>query len=145
MLISTDREQQPNNKVNFVMHFLVVDDQEPNRIYYNDMLARRGHTFENASSGNEAKRVLASKSKISIVITDILMPDGDGADLIRHIQQVHPHIVTIGVSGGGHLYYPNPAINYAKDHANGFLWKPFEEEEFDELMANLSQSILKNT
>jgi len=47
------------------------------------------HTIFQASNGHEALQVV-STAPIDLVITDILMPDRDGLDVIRQLKGTHP-------------------------------------------------------
>src|SRR5688572_22198068 len=52
------------------------------------------------STGREAVRVLRTLH-VDMVITDILMPDGDGLEVIAQLKEVQPSVRIIAISGGG--------------------------------------------
>jgi CheY-like chemotaxis protein len=64
------------------------------------------------------------------VITDILMPDGDGIEVIRALKKAQPHVRIIAVSGGGRHLEASECLKLASGlGAHGVLRKPFRREE----------------
>lgn len=60
-----------------------------------------------------------------ILITDILMPDKDGIEIIMEIRKKYPHIFLIAISGGGRINSES-YLNTAKYlGADATLQKPF--------------------
>jgi len=63
---------------------LVVDDNASNRSVLTTLLGYRGHRMVEASSGREAiDRTIAENPEL--IITDILMPNMDGYELVRNL------------------------------------------------------------
>jgi CheY-like chemotaxis protein len=79
---------------------LLADDDEDVRALFKLSLAGRGHAVATASTGREAIAQLA-RERFDVLVTDIVMPDGDGLDVIKAARQAHPHLRIIAVSGGG--------------------------------------------
>ena len=77
---------------------LVVDDDPIHAEYLVTLLQRSGEAADCALSARDALQHLAG-GRYGIVITDLLMPDVDGIELVREIRRSHPHIGIIGVSG----------------------------------------------
>jgi len=65
---------------------LVVDDSTTARAFVKAALARSGLNILEASSGTEALALLGAQS-IDLVITDVVMPDVDGYELVRRIRK----------------------------------------------------------
>jgi CheY-like chemotaxis protein len=63
-------------------------------------LLSRGHTVVTASNGVEGLKRFA-EGRYDLVITDIIMPDMDGIDMMMKIRQSAPAAKIIAMSGGG--------------------------------------------
>lgn len=76
---------------------LVVEDDPFLRDIFQRVLERAGFTVITAAHGKEA---LASfhKGGISLVLTDILMPELDGFQLIRALKEKAPKLPVIAIS-----------------------------------------------
>lgn len=59
---------------------------------------RQNWTLRFAGSGREALSLL-SREAFDAVVTDLRMPEMDGAELLKTIMQLHPHMVRIVLSG----------------------------------------------
>lgn len=70
----------------------------------------------------------------SLVITDIKMPQSDGLELIKYINQNHPHIKTMILSGYNDFAYAQTAIKYG---AKDFILKPIKLEELNASLQNI--------
>jgi DNA-binding NtrC family response regulator len=81
-------------------NILVVDDNPQIRSLFEEVLKREGFNVEIASNGNEGLRVFQT-SNIDLVITDIVMPEKDGIELIMEIKKDNTNIPIIAISGGG--------------------------------------------
>jgi YesN/AraC family two-component response regulator len=107
---------------------LVVDDEPMIRDGLKVALEMEGHRTLTASDGKEALKIV-DESKPQIIITDIIMPERDGIEVICTVKENNPDIKILAISGGGRIS--------AKDHlkiasqlgAVGVLAKPFSTEE----------------
>lgn len=79
---------------------LVIDDDEIVRAALSGVLNARGHEVTDTESGETAIR-LHREQPFKLIVTDILMPDFDGIEVIRRFRQVDPGIKIIAISGGG--------------------------------------------
>lgn len=107
---------------------LVVDDLADMRKMIRTMLESDGHNVTEASNGRDALTVLRD-GHFDIVVTDILMPEADGIELIRAIAS-RPNMGIIAISGGGN--YMPATISLAMAEAMGAgttLFKPFRKQE----------------
>nr|WP_083276689.1 PAS domain S-box protein [Sphingobium phenoxybenzoativorans] len=82
---------------------LLVDDEELVRMSTADMLTELGYAIIEASSAEEAIRILEGGAPIDIVVTDHLMPGMTGTDLARHLQSAQPELPILLVSGYAEL------------------------------------------
>jgi DNA-binding NtrC family response regulator len=80
----------------------VVDDEEELRELIRHVLERAGHLVTCAHNGREASLVIA-RGQFDVVVTDILMPDRDGMELITEIAVKYPGVKMMAMSGGGQI------------------------------------------
>ena len=107
---------------------LVVDDLADMRKILRTMLESDGHTVTEAGDGRQALAALGD-GHFDIVVTDILMPESDGIELIRAIGS-RANLGIVAISGGG-SYMP-AAASLAMAQAMGAsatLFKPFRKQE----------------
>jgi DNA-binding NtrC family response regulator len=80
---------------------LLVDDEEMIRHALRRALEKAGHDVIEAANGAEALR-LNRHERVDVVVTDILMPEKDGVEIIVALRLESPDIKVIAMSGGGH-------------------------------------------
>ncbi len=78
---------------------LVVDDELPMCTILNELLCD-DYQVTLAANGQEAKILLGS-TPFDLVITDLVMPEMNGIDLITSIMAISPGTKIIAMSGGG--------------------------------------------
>ena len=81
-------------------HILLVDDDALLRDMLHKTLVRAGYEVEDASGGTEALKAFRRQPH-DLVITDIVMVDGEGLDMIRALRKMDPQVKIIAMSGGG--------------------------------------------
>ncbi len=79
---------------------LVIDDDEQFNLMLKSALEIKGYNVETASNGRDAK-ALYQNNKYDVIITDIIMPDVDGYEVILDLRRLNMSDRTIAVSGGG--------------------------------------------
>jgi two-component system nitrogen regulation response regulator GlnG len=104
---------------------LVVDDDAAIRTVIREALRRAGHVVETAGSIAEMRRALGSFSP-DILITDVMLPDGDGLELVPEILRRHPDLPVIILSARNTLA---TAVRATEQGAFDYLPKPFDLEE----------------
>jgi DNA-binding response OmpR family regulator len=92
------------------------------------MLENAGHQVMDASNAETGYQIFVDEDP-ELVITDILMPDTDGIELITRLRREKPDVPIIAISGGGKC----PAELYLSSSqylgATRTLPKPFRREE----------------
>jgi DNA-binding response OmpR family regulator len=81
---------------------LVVDDDAPLRNFVTLALEKKGYRVASAADGRRAGEAM-KRAKFDLVITDLLMPDCDGLELITHVRRGYPAVRIIAMSGGGRI------------------------------------------
>ena len=88
-----------------IKRILIVDDEENTRIGLSKLLAQEGFEVESAANGNEALYCLGQR-KVSLVISDINMPDMNGLAFLRELSRKYPstNVIMITAYGGVESY-----------------------------------------
>src|SRR5207245_8435878 len=73
---------------------LVIDDEPSMRELLSIMLRKEGFEVLLADSRASAAAMLA-RGPVSMVITDVKLPDGDGIEILRHVKASAPETVVI--------------------------------------------------
>lgn len=104
---------------------LVADDVRDLQDLISSWLEEAGHAVTRASNGREIARIVQDKA-FDLVITDIVMPDGDGWDAIREIHRVRPKTRIFAISGGAREIPASACLRVARGAgAIAMLQKPF--------------------
>lgn len=116
---------------------LVVDDETTIAAVLEQTLTRSGYDVLLARDGLEAMQKL-SMGGIDLVVTDIVMPNMSGLELIKEMQKKHPKVKIIAISGGGSRGGPSDYLDVAKElGAARCLFKPFMLNELTALAKDL--------
>lgn len=82
---------------------LVIEDDPGVRRVLQHTLEYAGHTVHAVDNGRDALRAVKEKEP-ELVVTDIVMPDSDGLEVIRILTSDHPRVRIIAISGGGMIH-----------------------------------------
>lgn len=108
---------------------LIIDDEPELRGMMCQLLRNESHTVTETDDGRRAMTWLTHEP-FDLVITDILMPEMDGLEIIQAIHRMKPALPILAVSGGGR----SPAGLYLavadKLGADQVLGKPFAPAKF---------------
>ena len=108
---------------------LIIDDDETIRTVLARTLERAGYTVVLAGDGRAGLRAL-EKETMDLVVTDIVMPETEGLELLMQVRARWPESKIIVISGGGRLQDPG-YLNTAKlMGADEVLAKPFGGNDF---------------
>ena len=107
---------------------LVIDDDEMIRIVFERFLKGQGYAVDCAADGKEGLGLLESKPP-DLVITDIMMPDTDGLEVVLSMRKKHPDIPVIAISGGMTLAPMDFLPLVKKFGAVKVFYKPVELED----------------
>ena len=118
-------------------NILIIDDDEQ----YPKMMAKilkqeAHHNIVTATNGKEGLDLIKMQN-FDLIITDILMPDKDGIDLITDLLRAKSTVPIIAISGGRNLITPEFNLSSAKTlGVKIFLKKPFTNEQLIEAVSN---------
>ena len=116
------------------LSILVADDEEGIRNLLVHWLQRQGHQALAVGSAVEAAGLLVEQ-RFDLVITDIVMPGGDGFELIASFRKAQPSARIVAISGGGKYLQGPDCLKIARGlGANSAVMKPFKWEELQAAM-----------
>jgi PAS domain S-box-containing protein len=108
---------------------IVVEDEQAFRDMIADILGANGYRVLSFSDGLEALRVFTTRSsEASLVITDVDMPNLNGAELARLVCLLRPDILVIAMSGLSGEGEAGQGVELARKRTHAFLRKPFKAE-----------------
>ena len=118
---------------------LVVDDTAAILTLFGCLLQREGYRVITAGSSEQAMAIAAQPgSSLQAAIADVAMPGSNGAELLRHLRQLHPEIKLIAI--GCLLMATQEDLNAAGARPDLFLTKPLSIRELvkslDQLLAS---------
>jgi len=122
-------EASPGEEV-FPKRVLIVDDEKNFRGILRSFVESLGYFCAEAASGSAALGLL-KKTLFPIVISDIVMPEMNGLELLRAIRKHYPDVDVLIISAYGDNYSP---MKIVESGASDFLAKPFS---LDQLGARL--------
>lgn len=104
---------------------LVVDDDEAIRTVVSEALRRDGHLVAAAASAAEQRALMESFAP-DLLITDVILPDGNGLDLVPEWLARNPEMPIIIFSAQNTL---STAVRATEQGAFEYLPKPFDLDE----------------
>jgi two-component system cell cycle sensor histidine kinase/response regulator CckA len=106
---------------------LVVDDDDDVRAVARDVLREHGYRVLEARTGEEATQLAtAYTSSIHVVVSDVVLPGINGADLVQRLRRNRPDLKALFISGYGHLAIVHHRI---LDADAVLLEKPFTSDQ----------------
>lgn len=115
---------------------LVIDDEKSVREMARRMLEAEHHTVVEAVDGIDGIKVFQEEQP-DVVVTDIIMPNADGLEVIRRILQINPQAKIIAMSGGGRIANETYLKYARKFGAASVLSKPFSPEQLLSLIRDI--------
>jgi signal transduction histidine kinase/ActR/RegA family two-component response regulator len=114
---------------------LVVEDEEVVRNLVRVALERRGHEVTVANDGLEALRLFEDPTReFDLLLTDVVMPQLNGAELAERVAQLRPELRVVFMSGYTRGTIPERRLLEA---GRTFLQKPFTVAELLQTVARM--------
>lgn len=79
---------------------LIIDDEVQIRKMLQQMLEREGFEIMTAPNGREGMKAYR-ENPTDLVITDLIMPEKEGIEIIFELKREFPEVKIIAMSGGG--------------------------------------------
>jgi DNA-binding NtrC family response regulator len=107
---------------------LFVDDEQLLHSLFDRLLSRHGMKVTSCLTATHAMEELA-KDQFDLVVTDFMMPDVDGFQLLSHIRQEHPQTKVIMITAHANVQH---AVRSMQNGAIDYIPKPFSTTELVE-------------
>ena len=103
---------------------LLVEDNGRVRELEQRVLASMGYRVLVAANGRDALVVLEAEGRVDLVVTDLVMPEMGGSELVRKLRTVAPGLKALAVSG----YAGHGLENIEEEGFLDIVYKPFEAD-----------------
>jgi CheY-like chemotaxis protein len=101
---------------------LLVEDEDAVRSMLHVVLRRAGYTVLETGRSSEAIRLAGEQRRIDLLITDVVMPEMGGRELVEQVARLRPGIKVLYLSG----YTDDAVVRHGVLQAEvQFLQKPF--------------------
>jgi PAS domain S-box-containing protein len=131
VLPAVDRRRLPGGNETL----LLVEDEAAVRSSARRLLERHGYTVIEARHGADGLRIVEQgDQKIDLVLTDLVMPEMGGRELVERLRARHPDLKVLFMSG-----YSQRAVTVdgTMPPATGFVEKPFTVEQLTQRLREI--------
>ena len=80
-------------------NILVIDDDATIQLVFSQFLTSLGHEIMQAENGKKGMSMI-QETRPDLVITDIMMPEMDGLEILMQLRSTHDSVPVIAISGG---------------------------------------------
>lgn len=113
-------------------HICIVEDRESLRRLMERVLVKEGFRVATAGTLEEARGAFR-EHHFDLVLTDLMLPDGDGLQVLEALRSLHPETPAVVLTAFGSV---TKAVEAMKLGAADFLEKPLEIDELLDLVYN---------
>ncbi len=125
--ISDDQEDDESIEIELTGNetILVVDDEDEIKSYVSSVLSQNGYTVFKTNHPHEALE-LYNQNNIDFILTDMIMPEMNGKQLVQKLKEQDPDLKFLFMSGFVNSELIEQGIYYNKSN---FIEKPFSPEK----------------
>ena len=105
---------------------LIIDDEPIIKNTLTTIFEMDGYTVSSFENGLDALKH-AKRGKYDLIVSEYVMPDINGIELIQKVKEIHPYIAAILISGKGNEQTAVDA--FKKGNVNNYIIKPFNDKE----------------
>ena len=105
---------------------LLIEDMKGVRDSLEVILSIAGYSTDQAVNGTDGLQK-AQAAQYDLIITDILMPELDGTELIMQLRAAGNQVPILAISAGGDGVSATQALALAQQKANAIMEKPFSK------------------
>jgi CheY-like chemotaxis protein len=110
---------------------LLVEDNETLREAGRELLESLGYRVLTAANGRQALAAYEVEGGADLVITDVVMPEMGGEELVRELTRSDPHLKALGITG---YAVEGVAEELRKAGFLDLIHKPFEVEKLAQMV-----------
>ena len=115
---------------------LIIDDDPSILTMIKRMLEKAGYDVDIASDGSEGLQKIESCTP-DLLVTDIVMPEKEGLELIFYLRRKNPGLKIVAISGGGRFNYEGYLTSAKLLGADLTFQKPLAHKEFVQAVSDL--------
>ena len=115
---------------------LIIDDDPSILTMLKRMLEKAGYEVDTASNGSEGL-VRIESCLPDLLVTDIVMPEKEGLELISYLREKNPKLKIAAISGGGRFHYEGYLTSAKLLGADLIFQKPLVHKEFVQAVTDL--------
>lgn len=119
---------------------LLVEDTPSLSMVYESVLRKVGYKADCVFSVAEAREQFA-KTRNKIVLLDLLLPDGDGMELMTEFIAMEPDVKIVVITANGSI---NRAVEAMRNGSFDFLVKPFDETRLLSAVGNAHTALKRD-
>ncbi len=118
---------------------LVIDDDPSILTMLKKMLEKAGYEVDFANNGSEGLEKIECCPP-DLLVTDIVMPEKEGLELIFYLRKRNPKLKIVAISGGGRFNYEGYLTSAKYLGADLVFQKPLVYKEFIQAVSGLMNS-----
>jgi YesN/AraC family two-component response regulator len=115
---------------------LIIDDDPSILTMLKRMLEKAGYEVDIANNGSEGLEKIECCPP-DLLVTDIVMPEKEGLELIFYLRRKNPGLKIVAISGGGRFNYEGYLTSAKLLGADLTFQKPFVHKEFIQAISDL--------
>ncbi len=119
------------------IHIWIAEDEEEFRDILKDFLTGERRVVQAFPDGRGVLKAL-EEERFDILLTDLIMPNVDGIQLLHEVKRQHPDAIVIIMTGYASL---DSALQAIRGGAYDYIRKPFKLDELAVLIQNASEKV----
>ncbi|MDQ0214378.1 two-component system NtrC family response regulator [Oikeobacillus pervagus] len=117
-----------------MINVLVIDDEKEVGTFFYHLLKDKGYAVTLGHSYKDSQQKIMERS-YDLSLIDVMLPDGNGIDLLKEMKKTHPACKVIVMTGYSTV---KTAVEAIKFGASDYIEKPFDNlDELEELIDQL--------
>ena len=133
--VEPQQERAPTPPRRDALVLLVEDDTSVRNLAVR-VLERLGYRVVTATNGREALEIASSQQGIDLVVSDVVMPEMSGGELVDRLRAAHPDLKVVLTSG----YSEADLKGQVRQKGDAFLVKPFTPDGLTRVVAAVLNS-----